>query len=280
LDDPYLVGRIAALNSASDVFALAGKPLAALALATVPLGSSDQQQRMLYEVLAGALEEFRRMSATLVGGHTIEGPQLTVGFTVLAEQGNSRPRVKGGLRAGDRLILTKPLGTGILLAAHMQARCRAPWMERLLPAMLLSNQAAASLVDEFDIEGLTDITGFGLAGHLLEMLQAANVSAELTLQQIPLLPGVAELHAQGVESTLAPANRTAEAQILISEPQRESPLYAVLFDPQTCGGLLMGVPEQHADAVLARLAQQSDIPSAIIGRILPPDPEKPRIMVI
>jgi len=267
LDDPYLTGRIAALNSASDVFALGADPIAALTLATIPLGRPRNQEQLLYELLAGSLYEFRKMGATLVGGHTIEGPQITIGYTMLASQGDGPARTKGRLREGDLLVLTKPLGSGVLLAAQMQARCKAPWMVELMQSMLLSNQPAASLVDEFDIAALTDITGFGLAGHLLEMLDASNFGCELQLDTIPLLPGTVELINERVESTLAPANRAAELKVRVSEKLRDTAQYRVLFDPQTSGGLLLGVQEKHVERVLLRLAEQSDIPTGVIGRV-------------
>jgi selenide,water dikinase len=266
LDDPYVVGRLAALNAASDVFALGGQALAALAVATIPVGKPRQQEQLLYELLAGGLDEFRKMGATLVGGHTIEGPQLTIGYTVMADQGT--PRTKAGLRVGDHLILTKPLGTGFLLAAQMQAKCHAAWMETLVMSMLLSNQAAASLVDEFDIAGLTDVTGFGLGGHLLEMLNASDTACELDLSSIPLLPGTTELYGQDIESTLAPANRAAESEMRASESVRNSAPFGALFDPQTCGGLLLGVRAREAAAVLDRLAAQSDVEAAHIGHVV------------
>jgi selenide,water dikinase len=280
LDDPYLVGRIAALNAASDVFALGAQPLAALASATIPVGRPRKQEQLLYELLAGGLEEFRRMGATLVGGHTIEGPQLTIGFTMVADQGDENPLTKSGLRVGDRLILTKPIGTGVLLAAHMQARCEAEWMESLLPTMLLSNRDAASLVDDFDISGLTDVTGFGLAGHLLEMLRASNVGSVLELEALPLLPGVHELTGEGLESTLVPANRTVEADMQASESCRKHPGYSALFDPQTSGGLLLGVRESEVKAVLERLAGQSEIEAAAIGHVCEHDQARRRLKVI
>lgn len=280
LDDPYIVGRIAALNSASDAFALGAQPIAALASTTIPIGKPRKQEQLLYEVLAGGLHEFRQMGATLVGGHTIEGPQLTVGFTMLADQGPNAPLTKAGLRVGDRLILTKPLGSGVLLAAHMQARCAARWMDALLRAMLLSNQPAAKLVDEFDIRGLTDVTGFGLAGHLLEMLRASNASAELMLDRIPLLDGVDELVGEGVESTLGPANRTVESHVHVAEHHRRDSRYAALFDPQTCGGLLLGVRESDAEAVLARLAEMSDVTAAVIGHVERAESADPSIRII
>lgn len=278
LDDPYVFGRMAALNSASDAFALGAQPFAALASATIPVGKANKQEQLLYEILAGGLHEFRRMGATLVGGHTIEGPQLTVGYTILADQGTVAPLTKAGLRVGDRLILTKPLGIGVLLAAHMQAKCKARWMDALLPTMLLSNQSAALLVKEFDIRGLTDVTGFGLAGHLLEMLRASNASANLFLDRIPLLAGVDELVNEGIESTLSPANRAVEVNVLATEQQRRNARYATLFDPQTCGGLLLGVRESEVDAVISRLADLSDVPAMLIGEITEADGPEPRIM--
>ncbi len=280
LDDPFLSGRIAALNSASDVFALGARPIAALALATLPLGKPRQQEQLLYEMLAGSLAEFRRMDATLVGGHTIEGPQITIGFTMLADQGDSGPRTKAALRSDDVLILTKPLGTGVLLVAQMQADCRAAWMQQLLDSMLLSNQPAAALIDEFDISGLTDITGFGLAGHLLEMLNASDLVGELNLDKLPLLAGVSQLVKHGVESTLAPANRVAEAQIEVEESLRVTPAYQVLFDPQTSGGLLLGVREKDVDAVLDRLSVQSGVAAAAIGRVRDGRSGEPRLQVV
>ena len=266
-DDPFTVGRLAALHAASDCFATGAKPIGALASVTIPVGTPRQQEQLLYELLAGALRELRAMGATLVGGHTIEGPQLTIGFTMLAEQ-TEPPRTKGQLRAGDCLVLTKPLGTGVLLAAHAQARCPAAWFQSLVQTMLVSNQPAASLCDEFDIRGLTDVSGFGLAGHLLEMLRASHVAAELSLSALPILDGVLDLLAEGIESTLAPANRDAEANMDEGETTCRLPRYATVFDPQTCGGLLMGVPARHVDAVLSRLLQQNAVAATVIGRVV------------
>jgi selenide,water dikinase len=310
LDDAYTAGRIAALNAASDAFTFGARPVAALAIATIPVGEAHRQEDLLFELLAGGLEEFRRMGATLVGGHTIEGPQLTIGYTVLADPGERPIRARGGLREGDRLILTKPLGTGVLLAAHMRAECRAAWMEELVRTMLLSNQAAGELIDEFDISAVTDVTGFGLAGHALQLLRsqesgvrgqgsgvrspesdipntnaaelrrrplfsACGFALELALPSIPLLPGAAELFSSGVESTLAPSNRAADAEMESTDSQRRTPQYAALFDPQTSGGLLMAVAERDVEHVLGRLAEQSDIPAAVMGRVTADSPTCP-----
>ncbi len=146
LDDPYLVGRIAALNAASDLFAMGAKPSVALALATLPLGPERQQEELLFQLLAGSLREFQPMSATLVGGHTTEGMQLSLGFAMLALNGSDVLFTKSGLRPGDHLVLTKPLGTGVLLAAHMRTACTATSYASMVQCMLTSNRdARASL---------------------------------------------------------------------------------------------------------------------------------------
>jgi len=268
VDDPYIVGRIAALNSASDVFAIGAKPLAALAIITIPFGTPRRQEQVLYETLAGSMHEFRQMDCSLVGGHTIEGPNLTVGYTVLADQGTDKPRMKSLVRPGDKLVLTKPLGSGILLAAHMQALCKADWMAELNETMLLSNQLAASLVDRFDIAGLTDVTGFGLAGHLIEMLKPSKLSAKLSMDATPLIAGTAEMLASGIESTLAPANKDNEAFVRCPESLRSRPEFTALFDPQTCGGLLLGVAESEVPKLLRELQSQSNITAAVIGEVV------------
>lgn len=237
LEDDYLVGRIAAQHALSDVYAMGAEPAAALAVVTLPEGDPRQQEEALYQVLAGAAAEFGRDGVALCGGHTIEGPRLTVGFTVLGEQ-TSEPMTKGRLRPGDRLFLTKPLGTGVLLAGHMRAACRAEWMTPLVASMVQSNGPAAKAAVASGATAMTDVTGFGLAGHLLEMLRAGDASAELRLAEIPLLPGAAELLTAGVESTLAPANRRAAA----TPGDGKTPGYAALFDPQTGGGLLIAGP--------------------------------------
>lgn len=268
VDDPYLVGRVAALNAASDIFALGGQPVAALAMATLPVGPARQQEQMLYEMLAGGLREFRQMGATLAGGHTIEGPRATLGYTVVADGPAGGATLKSGLRSGDVLVLTKPLGTGVLLAAHMQAKCRAAWYESLVESMLVSNALPEGLLGEFDIQAVTDITGFGLAGHLMEMLRASEVAAELRLAAIPLLPGAAELLSEGLESTLAPANRSVEAEMDSDESLHDSPPYPALFDPQTSGGLLLAVPERHVNACVSRLRETTPWEPVVIGRVL------------
>lgn len=263
LDDPHLMGRIAALNSLSDMHAKGAKSIGALALVAIPHGSPSQQEQYLLELLDGSLQELCRANVPLVGGHTIESFQSTIGFTILGEVDPTSMASKGRLNEGDHLVLTKPLGSGILLAGHMRAMCRSDWMEVLLESMLQSNQSAGQIARQMQLGAVTDVTGFGLAGHLLEMLRAGGLSAELSLGSIPLLPGSVELVKQGVESTLAPGNRAAESHLRCDESFYTDPRYATLFDPQTSGGLLMAVTEEQLNDLLVQLGK----PATVIGQV-------------
>ncbi len=261
LDDPYLVGRVAALNALSDLYAIRAAPLAAMAMATLPLGPPRARATAVRTARGRAARTTTGGSDAGRGAHD-RRPQHHHRLLAAGRCRRRAPPLKSGLRTGDLLVLTKPLGSGILLAAHMQARCRAAWMDALIPVLLASNQPAAEVARRFDIAGATDVTGFGLAGHLLEMLHASQAAAEVRLDALPLLPGVAELVAEGVESTLAPANREAESEIenvraLDSAPHAAARTFAAayssLFDPQTSGGLLLGVRPDQAEQFAAQL---------------------------
>ena len=266
-DDPYLVGRIAALNSASDCFVMGAKPNAALAIVQVPLGHPRAQTQVMRELMAGAAEEFNGMNAAIVGGHSIEGPRTTIGFTVLGSQ-LTAPVIKGGLQPDDRLIITKALGTGILLAAWMQCKMPARSYQPVIDSMLQSNEIALELIQNFTISALTDVTGFGLAGHLTELMIASGVDVRLEHSAIKLLPGVEDLVAAGIQSTLAPDNRMILSRIDATELEIESAELAPLFDPQTGGGMLLGAAEDQVDAILEFLRQNGASESAVIGTVL------------
>jgi len=280
LDDPWIVGRVAANNALSDLFATGADPIGAMAMVTLPEASRKQQTEMLRHLLAGGLRELAAAGATLLGGHTTEGAETTIGYTVIGRLGDAKPFTKGSLRAGDRLVLTKPLGTGVLLAGLPLCRTRAPWIEAALASMLASNRAAAALARELDLTAVTDVTGFGLGGHLLEMLDASGVTARLDLDALPLLPGFESLATGGVRSSLDPSNREIESRIDVARPtDRSTARYAALFDPQTSGGLLLAIPADkvtdglrrlegagYADAaVVAEVVEASDEPTIRIG---------------
>ncbi len=213
-DDPYLVGRIATLNSASDCFVIGAQPTAALAIVQLPQGHPKAQLQIMRELMAGGVQELNKMGAAIVGGHSIEGPRTMIGFTVLGRQ-LSEPKTKGMLAVGDQLVLTKPLGTGILLAAWMQSQMPAGCYGPLINTMLMSNEIALKLIQNFPITGMTDVTGFGFAGHLAEMLMASRVSASIDVSSIPLLDRCQRLIESGIESTLAPDNQTVASKVSI-----------------------------------------------------------------
>jgi selenide,water dikinase len=247
MDDPWLVGRVAALNSLSDIWATGGKPTQALAMVQLQEGEPRQQTELLYQVLSGSLYEFDRCGVELLGGHTTESAELTVGFTVMGTLDGKPALLKSDAKPGDVLILTKALGTGTLLAGIPQARTRGEWVDSLLASMLKSNEAASVVAREVETNAVTDVTGFGLAGHLLEILDASNLDADIRLSDLPLLPGARELLEEGLESTLAPANREVAIRTKCSDDRMTSlPEFAALFDPQTSGGLLLSVsPEKE-----------------------------------
>lgn len=275
-DDAYLVGRVAALNALGDVWAMGGRPTGALAVVTLPEGRRSQQVELLFQALAGALREFDGANVRLLGGHTREGEEFAIGFTAFGQLDGREPFRNGNLKAGDRLLLTKPLGTGTLLAAHMQAACEADWFESMTRSMLVPNDSAAAIVRTHDVVAATDVTGFGLAGHLLEMLDASRCSARIDLSALPLLPGFAEASAAGHRSSLDAANREVESRVEIDDSTpdeiRETPGYHALFDPQTSGGLLIAVAADRAEVLAVALRESGLHAAAIVGEGVEHDP--------
>ena len=268
VDDPWLVGRVAAVNAVSDLLAKGARPRHALALVTVPRGSPGQNAEMLYQVLSGVRAALDPLGVSLVGGHSTAGPELFVGLSVTgdAAEGGS---VLGldGLQIGDRLVLTKPLGTGVLLAADARGLAPARWMEAVTASMLRDNASAAKLALEFAARASTDISGFGLAGHLHEMLSASGVGAELFAQSLPLLPGALDLAGRGVRSTFHEQNAGQREAILLGSSLRPDARESLLFDPQTSGGLLIGIAAERASALVQALRDGGDESAAVIGEI-------------
>ena len=268
-DDPYLVGRIALLNSASDCCVMGAQPTGALAIVQLPLGHPRAQGQVMRELMAGGVEELKKMDATIVGGHSIEGPRITIGYTILGRQ-LVDPKTKGMLQSGDLLVMTKSIGTGVLLAALMQGKLPGSAYQPLVTAMLQSNYIALRLIQEFEITGITDVTGFGLAGHLAEMLRASNRSAEIRMADVPVLPGCQALIQAGIESTLAPDNRLVSEKVTIQSAGSDVEI-ASLFDPQTSGGLLFGVAENKAQQVIDFLKGEGFGDTAVIGQVTDSD---------
>jgi selenide, water dikinase len=252
-DDAFLSGRIAALHSASDIVITGARVTKALANVVLPEGDRASQQRMLSDFLAGARMEFDAMGASIVGGHTIVGPRMEVGFTVIGRAYSPTLLRKSNLKPNDQLFLIKPLGIGVLLAAHMRNCCSAQNYTRLLDTMLWRQHEFAKLAIESGIVAATDITGFGVAGHLLEMLSSSGVTATIFLDDIPALDGSIEAIESGIESSLMEDNLQADDSIYALAKVRGLPKYRLLFDPQTCGGFLFGCSEDVGRQFLNRI---------------------------
>jgi selenide,water dikinase len=260
IDDPFVFGEIAAAHALSDLHAMGARPWTALAIAAVPYASGEKMRTELADMLQGASRVLAADGCALVGGHSGEAEEAALGFAVTGLADPRKLLRKAGLRPGDVLVLTKPLGTGIVLAAHMKGLARAPWLQAALASMRASNAAASRVLREFGAVACTDVTGFGLVGHLFEMLRASGVGAVLWPERVPALPGAVELAAHGVESTLAPENRR-----LVPDAHAASRT-ALLFDPQTSGGLLAGITSERAEACIAALHQQG-IAASIVGAV-------------
>jgi len=262
-DDPYLVGRVAAVNAVSDLLAKGITPSHALAIVGVPDGRPSHVQFRLAQAMHGVRAALDPLGITLLGGHTIRAEKLTVGLTVTGFLGDGdRLLSNDGLRLGDALVLSKPLGTGVLFFADMQGQARGRDVQAALASMVQSNLAASKVAREL-ASAATDISGFGLAGHLGEMLRASGLGARLELDSLPALPGARALLDRGLRSTFHPSNEGSNEGIVHgTAAHREHPRYPLLFDPQTSGGLLLSVPREVVQQVLAR------IDATVIGEVV------------
>src|SRR6516164_1623652 len=225
VDDPYMLGKIAANHSLGDVYAMGGEPQTALAIATVPYGLESKVEADLSAMMAGANEVLREAGCALVGGHTSEGVELALGFAVNGLVPATAALRKGGLAPGDGLILTKPLGTGTLLAADMRGKAKARWVMAAIAHMIVSNAKAAQILRQHGVHAATDVTGFGLIGHLIEMVRASDVDATLAIDRLPLLEGARESVARGIFSSLQPQNVRLRRAIRELATVAEHPLY-------------------------------------------------------
>ena len=277
-DDPWLVGRVGAHNALSDLIATGAPPRYALALVTLP--ADAPQEETLFQVMSGVRESLDAEGVTLVGGHTTVGSELVVGLSVWGHVPDAAALWPKGerLAPGLALVLTRALGTGVLFHADMAGRAAGAWMAAATAGMLQGNAAAAALARALGpvdpVAAATDITGFGLAGHLGEMLRAAGgpeaISATLDLEALPALPGALELLSMGERSTFHEQNAEARKALFIPKALADSPRVELLFDPQTAGGLLLALPPDRAPALLAALHAADHPAAAVIGHTTPP----------
>ncbi|MGR8920921.1 MAG: selenide, water dikinase SelD [Gammaproteobacteria bacterium] len=267
IDDPWMLGRVAAVHGLSDIYAMGATPQTALALVTLPVARTSVMKEDLVQVMRGALAVFDHADTLLVGGHTGEGSELAVGFALNGHVAPDAIVRKRGVVDGDVLILTQALGSGVLFAAAMRALARAPWIEAALDAMAMSKGAAARCLIEAGVHAMTDVTGFGLVGHLREMLDDGRHGAVVELGRLPLYPGVEQLVGDDVISSLQAENRRAAAVVTATHGPGSAARYELAFDPQTAGGLLAAVPAAASQACITALHAAGYGDSVVIGRV-------------
>lgn len=262
VDDPYDFARIAVTHALSDIYAMGGQPVTALALVTVPYGKTSFVKSILEQLLQGAKHQLDEDNVELVGGHTTEGAELSIGFSVNGIVDEAEILEKSGLKPGQALILTKAIGTGTLFAADMQHKAKGIWISEALISMRQSNQQALQVLKQYGATACTDVTGFGLAGHLQEMLAASDCGVELSLDTLPVLTGSAQT-IKTTTSTLHEGNR----QSVFAIPSSTHQNYELLFDPQTSGGLLASVSEADWESCVADLKDAGYETACRIGTI-------------
>ena len=278
VNDPYIFGQISANHCLSDIFAMGATPQSVLAIASIPYAEESIVEETLYQLLSGALKVLNQAQIPLIGGHTTESLELGFGLSCNGLINPDRLLKKAGMQPEQLLILTKPLGTGTLFAADMRFLAKNHWIDSAISSMLLSNQTAATCLIEYGVTSCTDITGFGLLGHLIEMVKASNVSVELNLEAIPVLEGATETLQSGIFSSLHPDN--LQFSRYIAEVEKVgAPKYPILFDPQTSGGLLATIEPKNAKACVAQLQTLGYLQAAIIGRVVEQS-GRPRVHLI
>jgi selenide,water dikinase len=265
VDDPYDYGRIAALNSINDVWAMGGTPLTALAVTCFPKKGVDFQ--ILAEIMRGGLDVLTENGVALLGGHSVDNPQIMFGYAVTGTIDPRRVMTNRGARPGDALILTKPIGTGIISTGIKFEKAPPEVAAASLATMLRASRRGAEVMREFGVKGATDITGFGLLGHAWEMASGSNVTIEIEAARVPLIRGAYELAEQGLLTSGDRTNRQyVGANIDLSESLNK-PMASLLFDPQTAGGLLIAIDATRAETMLARL-RETYADAAIIGGVI------------
>ena len=276
VDDPFVFGEIAANHALNDVFAMGGTPKHALATAVIPVSSRAKVEEALFQLLSGARACLDRENVALVGGHSSEGADLSLGLTVTGEVEKGRVLRKSGLSMGDALVLTRPLGTGILFAAAMRGGVSAVSIAAALQEMRRSNRGAAEILSKHHATAMTDVSGFGLIGHLGEMVTASRVIADIDLRSLPIYRGALECARGGSVSTLLPENL---ARLELLNGTIDAVAKAILFDPQTSGGLIAGIPAGEVEICVSELLSAGYRHAAIVGQILAVDAHEPSIHI-
>jgi selenide,water dikinase len=274
VDDPRLFGQIAVANALSDVYAMGGKPLTAMNVVCFPIKSMDIS--VLREILTGGLDKMREAGVVLVGGHSVEDDELKYGLSVTGTVHPERLITKSGARPGDKLVLTKPLGTGIINTALKGGMAKQETVDEAIKYMVALNSRASELMQETGANACTDVTGFGLLGHACEMAENSAVGMRISVASVPIMAEAAELARIGMVPGGTHRNREFRSGMIEFTAEAPAPMQDILFDPQTSGGLLISLAGDKAGLLLARLHQAGIVEAAVIGEVT----EQPKGKVI
>jgi selenide, water dikinase len=265
VDDPYTFGQIAATNSLSDVYAMGGRPLSALAIVCFPeKGDLDVLER----ILAGGLSKMMDAKCAVIGGHSVRDPEIKFGYAVTGTIHPDRVWANATAQEGDKLILTKALGTGVISTAIKKGEAKQSWIDSAVKSMTTLNAKPAEVASKFNVHAATDITGFGLIGHAREVAKGSNLSLRINSASVPLLEGAIDCVRAGFVPGGLNANREFAECLVEYEGAIPEEIKTILFDPQTAGGLLLSVARADAAALVAAL-QAAEVPAVEIGEMLP-----------
>jgi selenide,water dikinase len=266
VDDPYWFGQIAAANALSDVYAMGGEPKTALNLVGFPLGQMDLS--ILRAVLQGGIDKVREAGVVLIGGHSVEDEELKYGLSVTGFIHPQRILSKQGLRVGDKLVLTKPLGTGIVNTAIKGNLASGEITRKVIGIMAALNRTAADVIREYPVHACTDITGFGLIGHLAEMMQGAGNGLKIVLENLPVIDVALGFAAMGMVPGGAHKNRSFREDMVDMDESADPAMRDILYDPQTSGGLCIAVAPTSAEGLVQHLHSEGVEHAAIIGEVV------------
>lgn len=266
VDDPYSFGQIAAANSLSDIYAMGGTPLTAMNIICFPVQSMEIS--VLQETLAGGLDKIKEAGALLVGGHSVEDEEFKYGLSVTGIVHPDRFLTNRGARKGDRLLLTKPIGTGIINTAIKGNIADKELISKVISIMSSLNSTAAGELKGFDVRACTDVTGFGLLGHACEMIEDSNVGLKLDANKVPFIKETIDFARMGIIPAGAHRNRDFRKEYIIGADQIDPVMMDILFDPQTSGGLLIAVEGDQSERLLGKLRNEGIEDVALIGEFI------------
>jgi len=266
VDDPYTFGQVAAANALSDVYAMGGKPIVAMNIICFPINKMDIS--ILQEILKGGLDKMREAEVVLVGGHSVEDDELKYGLSVTGVVHPAKVLTNRGARAGDSLILTKPLGTGIINTALKGEMADEDLVAKSIECMSALNKKAAELMKSFDVHSCTDVTGFGFLGHACEMIEGTDVGMVIYSSSVPFFQEIQELVEMGMVPGGLHRNREFRVHMLEVDHQIPDWMVDMLFDPQTSGGLLFSLSSPQAKELLKKLHEEGIEEAAIVGEVV------------